>query len=909
LLGETLSHYRVTAALGAGGMGEVYRATDTSLGREVAIKVLPPEVAQDGERLERFRREAQLLAALNHPHIASIYGLEEAEGKPFLVLELVEGEDLRQRLDRGAIPVDEALEIAEQIAEALEEAHGKGIVHRDLKPANVKVTPDGTVKVLDFGLAKAWAGDGPAGASSAPALSQSPTLAHTGTVAGVILGTAAYMSPEQARGKPVDKRADVWSFGVLLWEMLTGRAPFVGDTVTDVIAAVVKEEPALDVLPATTPAPVRRLLSRCLRKDARSRLPDIGAARLELQDVLAGRGSEGEAPADDSARAAEAERRGRRRERWAWAALVVGGVAATLAFPHLTETPPPPSPAGRFVVDAPDGWRFHRWGWPVPSPDGRQIVFRAVPETTPEDYASENESAMLWTRPLESLTARLLAGTERVEQPFWSPDGQLVGFFADEELRKLSLANGTIQRICALPRPGFAGGADWNAEGTIVFAMGGEMFTVAAAGGEARPFAPSGASGGGPRRGLPQFLPGHGRVGFLAGGEDLLPGYYVASLDAPDQSRRLKEGFTRLQQAGQYAFFVQGSTLVAQPFEADRAELSGTPVAIAASVGVFESNPGIGWFGVSPGGTLAYMGVQAAVSDVQLTWLDRNGRTLGTVGPPGDYGQIVLSPDERNVALEIRDAESGYDLWVMDVARGVTSRVTAGPGDERNPVWSPDGRSLAFSALEDGETEMRLKGLRPSDPETVLADSPGGDYPESWSGDEQTLLYIRQPAAGEQSVWAHSLEGNGEDEPILDAGVFVDEPQLSPDGRWLAYNSLESGRSEVYVEPFRRDGERVRVSVDGGGQPKWRGDGKELFFASLDGRLMSAAFRVQGDRSEVDLPVELFPIAGFSGPDYDDYAPSVDGQRFLVKLAIAEDQPTRMQVVLNWPSLLAETPR
>jgi len=323
LIGQTLSHYRVTAALGAGGMGEVYRATDTTLGRDVAIKVLPPEVAQDPERLGRFKREAHLLASLNHPNIAAIYGLEEADGKPFLALELVEGEDLKERLARGAIPVDEALEIAEWIAEALEEAHAKGIVHRDLKPANVKLSPEGRVKVLDFGLAKAWSNEAPDGSSPSAALSQSPTLAHTGTVAGVILGTAAYMSPEQARGKPVDKRADVWSFGVLLWEMLTGQALFAGETVTDVIAQVVTKEPDLAALPGTTPGSVRRLIARCLRKDPRTRLPDIGAARLELQDVLAGGAAEGDTGGGESAAAAEAERR-RRRERRVWLAVTRG---------------------------------------------------------------------------------------------------------------------------------------------------------------------------------------------------------------------------------------------------------------------------------------------------------------------------------------------------------------------------------------------------------------------------------------------------------------------------------------------------------------------------------------------------------------------------------------------------------
>ena len=441
LVGRTLSHYRVTSAIGAGGMGEVYRATDTTLGRDVAIKVLPPEVAHDAERLGRFRREAHLLASLNHPNIAAIYGLEQADGTPFIALELVEGEDLKERLARGAVPVREAIEIAAQVAEALEEAHNKGIVHRDLKPANVKLTGDGRVKVLDFGLAKAWAGDsGDGRASSGPMVSASPTLAHTGTIAGVILGTAAYMSPEQARGKPVDRRADVWAFGVLLWELLTGRTLFSGDTVTDVIAAVVTREPDLVALPPDTPAAVRRLLSRCLRKDPRQRLPDIGAARLELQELIAGTTIEQEAPVPATGgQAAHATVRARRWERWAWATivLVAAGLAGALAFIHLREVKEFP-PAARFIVDPPDGWSFGRdFGWPVPSPDGRQIVFRALPAGR-EDAPG---AAMLWVRPLESLTSRPLAGTEGATSdiPAWSPDGRSLAFFAGGELRRLGL--------------------------------------------------------------------------------------------------------------------------------------------------------------------------------------------------------------------------------------------------------------------------------------------------------------------------------------------------------------------------------------------------------------------------------------------------------------------------------------
>ena len=901
MIGQTLSHYRVTAALGAGGMGEVYRATDTNLHRDVAIKVLPPEVVQDPERLGRFKREAHLLAALNHPNIAAIYGLEEADGKPFLALELVEGEDLKERLARGAIPVDEALEIAKQVAEALEEAHGKGIVHRDLKPANVKLTPDGKVKVLDFGLAKAWAGDASGVNSGSAALSQSPTLAHTGTIAGVILGTAAYMSPEQARGKPVDKRADVWSFGVLLWEMLTGRSLFAGDTVTDVIAAVVTREPDLDALPRATPRAVRRLLSRCLRKDPRTRLPDMGAARLELQEAIAGTSAEAEAPAALDEEAVRAERRGRTRERWAWAAvaLLAGGLAAGFAFVHLTQVPAP-RPAGRFVVEAPEGWTFVDFGWPVPSPDGRQIVFRAVRS------GATDPTVMLWTRPLESLTPRLLAGTEGADLPFWSPDGRFLAFAVGDELRKLNLADGTVQRVCTLPQQGAAG--DWNEDGTILFSSGGgsgQLFTVAATGGEPRPLLLPDAKRGETGLVLPLFLPGGRRMIFNALGEgEAVYGAHVASLDRPAEKRFLVPGLTRCVPAAGHLLFVRNGTLLAQPFDADRAALRGEPVTIATSVGAWAANAGVGWFAASPTDTLAYFSGQGATGQVQLAWLDRKGGQVGTIGSPGNYGQIALSSDERNVALEIPDAEGRYDLWVMDVARGVTSRVTATPGDERDPVWSPDGRSLAFIARRNGAADLRKKGLRASEPETVLTDSPHEEIPESWSRDGQTLLFVRRTAGDAKSVWALPLEGEGQPEPVLGEAFRVDEPHLSPDGRWLAYVSLESGQNEVYVEPFRREGDRVRVSVEGGGQPKWRGDGKELYFTATNNRLQAVAVRTAGDRIDVSLPVPLFEIRGLQGPDFDDYAPSADGQRFLVKLPVQQERKAQLHVVTNWTSLL-----
>jgi Tol biopolymer transport system component/tRNA A-37 threonylcarbamoyl transferase component Bud32 len=905
MIGRTLSHYRITSAIGAGGMGEVYRATDTALGRDVAIKVLPQAVTRDPERLGRFRREAHLLASLNHPNIAAIYGFEEADGKPFIALELVEGDDLKARLARGAIPVQEAIEIAEQIAEALEEAHNKGIVHRDLKPANVKLTSDGKVKVLDFGLAKAWAGDS-SDARSAPLVSQTPTLEHTGTVAGVILGTAAYMAPEQARGKPVDRRADVWAFGVLLWEMLTGRTLFAGETVTDVIAAVVTREPDLTALPFGTPPAVRRLLSRCLRKDPRQRLPDMGTARLELQEVIAGTTTEDGAPTTAAIGTAH---RARAWERWAWAgvALAALGLAGALAFVHFREVEPA-LPAARFSVDPPAGWDFDlEFGWPVPSPDGRQIVFRASP--APRD--GRNDTSMLWVRPLESMTARPLAGTEGATSdiPAWSPDSRSLAFFVRGELRRLNLSDATVQRICALPAEG-NGGTDWSDAGTIFFSIGGgggRIYSVAATGGDAKPLTTLDKARGETSHHVPQILPDGRRFLFLVGGDQKATGLYMTSLDSPAERRQIAPGWYRRVYAAGHLLFVREGTLLAQRFDPKDSALQGDPIAIASSVATWSGgNEGFAWFGVSPAGTLAYYSGGGAGNQLQLTWVDRKGQPIAKVGPPGTYGQIVLSPDERNVAMEVADAEGQFDLWVMDVARGVASRVTASPANERDPVWSPDGRSLAFIARDDNGSSLRRKGLRASDAETVVdsAKAPDEDIPEYWARDGSTLLVVRRnEAKGEQNtVWAVA-PGGGQAEPVL-KGVYLDEPQLSPDGRWIAYVSRESGGGEVYIEPFRRDGDRVRVSPAGGGQPKWRADGREIFFATLSGHLQVVQVRSTGERLDVSLPADLFEIHGFGGAEVDDYAPSADGQRFLVKVPVEQARKPQLHVVTNWTSLL-----
>jgi Tol biopolymer transport system component len=906
LIGQTLSHYRITAALGAGGMGEVYRATDTNLGRDVAIKVLPPEVAKDPERLARFRREAQLLAQLNHPHIAAIYGIEEVGSQPFLALELVEGQDLKERLERGPIPVDEALEIARQIAEALEEAHAKGIVHRDLKPANVKLTSDGKVKVLDFGLAKAWAGDVEGTGSSSSALSQSPTLARTGTIAGVILGTAAYMSPEQARGKPVDRRADVWSFGVLLWEMLTGRALFAGDTVTDVIAAVVTREPDLDALPWATPPSVRRLISRCLRKDTKTRLPDIGTARLELQEVLAG-------TADAAASAAaDASRTGvRSHERWAWLALSAGlaGLAAFLLLRRPPDTASTRSPV-HLVVETPDELTIPDLNPPAPSPDGRYVAFTVM---------AANGTTQLWLRPLDSAAARALEGTEGGQAPFWSPDSKSLGFGAGDELRVLTLAGGVVRRICKAPR-GFVPSGTWSANGSIVFDSGGpssSLFVVPAAGGDAKPLTTYDAARRERSHSWPQFLPDDRHVLCrIASADPKNAGLFAIDLQAPAERRRVLADEARFRYVPSgHLLSVHERTLTAQRFDARRLVTSGEPVPLATNVSSFSYVPNWGYFGASGNGRLAWLSGGSLQS--RLQWLDRKGGRLGELGEPGRYGQLALSPDNKRVVVEVEAEDHSFDLWLIDVGRNVASRLTTDPADERDPVWSPDSQEIVYSTNAGGDQDLVRKGLAASDPATPLPNGVGKtkdvrDVAKSWARAGNTLLYItiNETNAGgpsEHAAWAASLDANAAPRR-LNKGFGVDHPELSPDGRWLAYISNDSGRFEVYLEPFEGKGARTRVSATGGGQPKWRADGKELFYLSLDGGLMSVAVSGGANGVDVGLPAVLIPPntlrAVVLGADYSDYGVAADGQRFLFKTQPGAEDRMRLHVLLDWPALV-----
>jgi Tol biopolymer transport system component len=889
LIGQAVSHYRITALLGAGGMGEVYRATDASLGREVAIKVLPAQVSSDPERLARFRREAHLLASLNHPNVAAIYGFEEADGRPFLVLELVEGPTLADRIAKGAIPMEEALEIARQIAEALEEAHEKGIVHRDLKPANVKLTAEGKVKVLDFGLAKAWAGD--AAAASQPDLSRSPTLTSPGSLAGVILGTAAYMSPEQARGQPVDKRTDVWAFGVVLYEMLTGRNLFVGPTVSDTLAAVLRADPDWTALPPQTPTAVRRLLARCLTRDPRARLHDVADARLEIVEAQAdGPGS----PVD----AARAPRTRRALAPWVLAAALAAATAVlgVIAARHVAEQPR----VVRFELWPPEGTVFHLHpetpGAVVVSPDGGSLAFCAAKEGV----------VRLYVRALEATEARALPGTEGAQYPFWSPDSRFLGFFVDGKLKKVGMAGGPSLTLCDAPE---MKGASWGRGGVIVFAPSATspLHRVSDAGGVSSVITRLDPARHDDSHRHPRFLPDGRHFIYLArtpgGGDRGDNAIVLASLDGGPEKVLLRSGAAAEYAAGHLLYLRNGS-LMAQPFDAGRLELTGEAFPVQEDVRRLDVGTAVGVFSVSDR-VLAYE-AGGGPSARRLVWRDRAGKEIGTIGETAGYQyQVRLSPRGDFAAVPIRDPSRGTeDLWIYELARGVRTRFTFDAAAETWPAWSPDGQTLIYASTRKGPSDLYRKPLVGAVEEDLLLESNVEKLPESVSPDGRLLVYSQLSEKTYWDVWALPLQGARTPFPLIRTPFLECCAKISPDGRWLAYMSQESGRFEIYLTTFPTPGPRWQVSTSGGAYPCWRSDRKEVVYSTLDGTVMAAEVAARGDGLAVGAAKPLFKTTA-PGPTVYVYSPTPDLRRFLIVEPLAQEEPRPLTVVVNWTAPLA----
>ena len=880
--GTKLGPYEITGALGAGGMGEVYRARDTRLGRDVAVKVLPEGFARDAERLGRFRREAQVLASLNHPNIAAIYGFEDARGVHALVMELVEGPTLAERIKQSAIPADEALPIAKQICEALEYAHERGVIHRDLKPANVKITSGGAAKILDFGLAKALEGD----AASAD-ISSSPTISRMATQAGIILGTAAYMSPEQARGKNADRRSDIWAFGVVLFEMLSGKRLFVGETTSDTLAEVLKMEPDWTLLPANTPPRIRELLQRCLKKDARQRLQSIGDARIALEEAISNV-PQGTAPVNDPP-----AKRPLSRTMLPWALAVTAILVAwTFAYWRPSSETPKVMQLSLALPEPISGILDPNPGSPFAiSQDGSQVVYVA---------SDPGKPPQLYLLSLDQRTAVPVPGTENAVQPFFSPDGQWVAFFALGKLRKVSLHGGPSIDLGGAPVPH---GANWAEDDSIVYApnFGSGLMRVAAAGGASQLLTTPNAKQNEVSHRWPQVLPGGNAVLFTI---------QLTTQTTYDDSRiailSLQTGKWRtLLEGGSYARYVpsghivyaRAGSLMAMPFDLRRLELSGEPVPVVEGLVTTAVTSGGAEYDVAPTGMLAYVPGTARAPESSLVWVDRRGVAQKLPAPLNNYSNPQISPDGKLMAVQIHSGGPS-DVWVYDFARNTLTRLTFA-GNNSSPVWTADGQRLIYRAIR-GVPSFQWRAADGSGSEKILL-SLGLDamaaVPFSVSPDGKILLYSHTGPAGMAVTYALSLDGHGTSHPYSQSTNQMTNSRFSPDGNWVAYSSNESGREEVYVQSFPTPGGKWMVSNDGGAYPRWSRTGHELFY--LNGyKMMSVAVETR-PTFKAGTPRLLFENPAYGGLGNYDVAP--DGQHFV--MITQEDTnatPSELNVVLNW---------
>jgi serine/threonine-protein kinase len=896
--------YEVISLLGAGGMGEVYRARDTKLGRDVAIKVLPESVAADPQRLSRFRREAQVLASLNHPNIASIYGFEDFNGTHALVMELVAGSTLTSRISDGPMPVVEALLIAKQIAEALDAAHEQGIVHRDLKPANVLVTPDGVVKVVDFGLARSTAVSGPTPDSSA-----SPTLTVQGTREGVILGTAAYMSPEQAKGRPVDKRTDLWAFGAILYEMLTGRRAFEGEDVSDILANILTKAPDWSRLPESTPGAVVRLLRRCLEKDRKQRLDSAAVARFEIDEVL-------------SAGSTVAKSRGGRSPRWSVAWATVAVVVSALVTFALTRTLTPrvPRAAGatsRLAIVLPSSQLMPTVLLDrdlAVSPDGRFVVYRVG--------GSVYSGGQLALRAADELQAHLITGIDNARAPFFSPDGRWIGFVAGSELKRVSTAGGPAITICQ--GGPFYGSASWASDDTIVFGHDDQLFRVLAAGGEAKAFAKTARLGSGASVGFTytSFLPeGRGALVTLTPLDTWFAGanqsqVAVVNLKTGELETVIRNGsaaqYVGSRQEG-YLVYASAGTLFAVAFDLDRLKIQGDPVPVVDHIAMA---PGGGVeYDLSRTGTLIYVpaGPQASRS---IVWVDRAGRETPTALPPRAYVFVRLSPDGRRAALT---AAEDTRIWIGDVMRGTLRGLTFGSNKDGWPVWTPDSRSIVFDSDRAPGLNLYSQLADGSAPAIQLTNGSAPLFANSIARDGRILAAeFNVSSSSLDVVWLSAVPKSASDgavvaapAPFVKAGTLVStraneyDAILSPNGQFFAYQSNESGRNEIYVKPFPQGGEvRWQVSSSGGTAPVWAPDGGELYYRDLVGGVMAVAVDPHAASWQAGTPAKLFEASYAAPTDMFNFDVSPDGQRFLMlkETPTGQQSATTAQIVVvqNW---------
>lgn len=886
MIGRTIAHYEVTSHLGKGGMGDVYRARDSKLGRDVALKVLPEGFAADPERIARFQREAKLLASLNHPNIATIHGIEGDGAQRVLVLELVEGEDLYQRLASGPIPVKEALPIARQVADAIEAAHDQGIVHRDLKPANVIVTSGGVVKVLDFGLAKAVESD-----VSNSNLTHSPTLLGSSpTMAGVILGTAAYMSPEQARGKRVDRRADIFAFGCLFYEMLAGRQAFSGETVSDTLAAVLRAEPDWALLPKDTPRAIVKLIKRCLEKDPKQRLRDIGEARIVIDAVE--RGVEDESASAAASTATATKKRGWLP--WTIAVLAIVSAIASIVLSNRSTAPVTAPDITQLSIVLPANTSLALRGQnpspPMISPDGRRVVFGI----------SEQGGATLYVRMLDQPDAVELPGTDGAAYPFWSPDSRQIAFFSAGKLKRVDATGGPVTTICdaALGK----GGA-WGADGGIIFApnYASGIYRVSSEGGTPQAITRPDSAQGEVSHRFPRLLPDGKHFVFVSrtvsarsGGQgDTGIKLKIASVDGK-LIRDIMPAESNAVFVDGYLVFTRNGFLVAQKFDPDTFKLSGEPVSIANHV---RSISGASWslFDVSSNGSLIYQ-AGAPAEGSRLTWVDLKGKEIGPLGDTAQYGDPVrIAPDGNQVAISIFDPRVGTpDLWIYDVKRNLRTRFTTDTAADNTPVWSPDGSRLAFSSTRKGRVELYVKSIGGSKPEELFYAGPGDNFANAWSPDGKYVLSAQLITGGGWDLLGVPVDGG---KPVKLISISTGYScSFSPSGRWLVYDSNDSGTRETFVVPFRGGGRKWQISTAGGFAPRWVG--RHIYYFN-ERAFMRTQVGEQDSTISIGNEETLFPVS-----DLQDYDVTGGEDRVLLLQTLDEANKAPLSVVLNWTEKL-----
>jgi len=874
--GTTLGQYEVSSLIGEGGMGEVYRARDKALGRDVAIKVLPGTFSADPNRLKRFEQEAQAAGSLNHPNILVIYHVGTSDGAPYIVSELLEGESLRERINGVSLPQRKAIDYALQIAHGLAAAHEKGIVHRDLKPENLFVTKDGRIKILDFGLAKLTQPDG-----NNVIQSDIPTR-RVDTDPGTVMGTIGYMSPEQVRGRPVDHRADIFSFGAILYEMLSGKRAFHGESTADTMSAILREDPPdLSATNKNVAPALERVINHCLEKNPEERFHSANDLAFAIEALSGSTSISGTAvPADLPSR------RFRTRELAGWvAAAILLAACALLAFLYFRTSTVAARPLS-FVIGLPE--KASEIASPIISPDGNVIAFVA---------AAEGKRA-IYVRYLESTEAKRLDGTDDAYDPFWSHDSRFIGFFSNGKLKKVAAAGGPPQTLCDAPAG--RGGA-WNSDGVIVFGMIEKgLHRVSAAGGEPTLVIPLDATANEVDHSFPRFLPDGQHILFWAWyGDQASSQICVASLDGKSRKSLFHNTANVDYVEPGYILFARDSTLMAQHFDVQKLEFDGDPFPVMENV-MFSGGQDYANFSVSQNGTFVFW--KGSTVGRQLGWFDRTGKQIALVAAPAEYNDVVLSPDGKRAATQRLDGGNS-DIWIVDLERSLPVRFTFGQGSDDNPSWSADGAYLYYTTSESGKTTVCRKTSGGAGGEArIVSDLAAVDDGINVSPDGRNLIFELVDPKTASDLWVLPLGGDGKIFPLLNSEFDEQLARFSPDGDWLAYVSTESGRPEVYVRNFPATGSQWQVSTDGGGQPHWRRDGKELYFITPDRKLMAVDIKL-GTTFVMGTPQTLFQtqVSGFMAPNRYD---TLDGQRFLINSVAQDTSPTPITVIVNWAATL-----